>query len=553
MARLEAWIDWALGASAVAWFLGALSAAQALAVALDPGWMHDEGLLTYGYARGMAQAPLAFAFFQKSKPLLAAFYAVPASFGLLPFLVVHALVTALAVPLAAAAARALGARRPNVAAVFIALSPFFLRSGGTGLSNADAVVVGLLVILLAARGHLLTAGLVAGASIWVRYESGILAVTFFIAAITTPSLRRMAIGLAVFPTLYLAAGALYHADALWVAHWPPSITDPVAALGHLTPYAHHNPATLVRALLSVSPAVVVLAIVPFQRLSALERTLFIFVALFVLAFGATHVAVLPIGPFFVLGYSERYAIAVLPALAVLAARAAEPAAPGEPGWRGSLGACLGLIVCGVFVRFAYSERALLLALVAPTLALAFAASRARTLAPWPLLILALAGPMTAAPWLDQGGFRSRREELRQMVALLDQHAPDRTGTIYTSSELLRAYLARTRDPRSRHITYFVQPGQTFELDVLTSSRHGQRPAVRALLLEAVFGPVVAVGRLSPATVRPADRFLVQDAHGKDALPAATWGASLQSLGRLRESHWTLYRMRDALRESPSAP
>src|SRR5260221_445575 len=153
----------------VALGLGALYAIVGFIRCADPATLHDEGLLTYGFARAMDQDLIATLFFQKARPVLSLLYAPVALAGLTVFLVVHVVVAAAAIPLVAATARVFGIRNANLAALVVACSPVFLWCGPMGLSNSDgAAGLALVVYLLAARRAPFVAGAVLGGLPWIR-------------------------------------------------------------------------------------------------------------------------------------------------------------------------------------------------------------------------------------------------------------------------------------------------------------------------------------------------------------------------------------------------
>ena len=85
-----------------------------LLVALDPRATYDEGLLMYGFARSLGQAPLACVFFQKLKPALALVYAPIAQLGLAAYMVLHLAVGAATIGWTHAVARSLHHKRPSL-------------------------------------------------------------------------------------------------------------------------------------------------------------------------------------------------------------------------------------------------------------------------------------------------------------------------------------------------------------------------------------------------------------------------------------------------------
>src|SRR5690606_4796376 len=210
--------------------------ALAGAAVLDDRVLHDEGLLTHLLASLVGREPAAAIFLQKARPPLALLYAPlgGASFGV--FAWVHVLFAALAVPLVASTAARVGHDRPELAAAVVALSPMHVAAGAAGLMNADAVVGVALVLWLWSRERLLGAGAVMGALVWVRAELAVLALV--LAGWAVLRRRPLAlVGLAAFPLVYGAAGALYHGDPFWMLWFPPALAAPME--GNPFWEAHH--------------------------------------------------------------------------------------------------------------------------------------------------------------------------------------------------------------------------------------------------------------------------------------------------------------------------
>lgn len=199
-------------------------AASSLALGFD--LIDDEGYITFLGALVLRDAPAAGFFFQKFHPSLSLLYAPVASLGWRAFLVAHSLVGALGVYLVGAVASRLGGSGA-VASAVLALSPVYLLSAASGQSNSDGFVLLLLALWLAGlrdrrEAHVL-AGLTLAASIWARYELALAASLLGLSLALDRRTRGVLVGLAVGPALYLAAGALYHHDALWWMHLPPTL------------------------------------------------------------------------------------------------------------------------------------------------------------------------------------------------------------------------------------------------------------------------------------------------------------------------------------------
>lgn len=167
---------WILEAPAAAWALALVALAFGLWSGLGDRYLHDEGLLTWHFAQVTLEAPAAALFWQKSRPLLAALYGPFAGLGKPVFTVIHVVIAALALPLLAGVARAIGQRSPNLPALLVASSALWLACGPAGVSNSDALTgLCLALYLWLARGRPLAAGLLLGALLFARSEVAVFA------------------------------------------------------------------------------------------------------------------------------------------------------------------------------------------------------------------------------------------------------------------------------------------------------------------------------------------------------------------------------------------
>ncbi|MGH7126209.1 MAG: hypothetical protein ACREFI_17670, partial [Stellaceae bacterium] len=285
--------------------------------------LNDEGLLTYYWASWARRDFIPVFFFQRIRPALAALYLPASVFGVHATLIVHVVVAALAIPLLAATARALGHRLPNLPAIAVALSPLYFYGGPAGFSNVDGVVAICLVLyLLCARRRPLLAGIVAGVLPWVRPELIIFSAAVGLYGVLSRRDRPLLAGLPAFPLLYMSGGALYHHDLLWILHFPPAMPTEAGYLmwqGQLEGARY-----FLEPLLAVTPlAPAIMAVRPL-RLPPIERTLLVYCVA-----SAILINVLPLFHLANFGTSPRYSMLVLPALALLVARAFEPWWEGE--------------------------------------------------------------------------------------------------------------------------------------------------------------------------------------------------------------------------------
>ncbi len=272
-------------------------------------FLHDEGMLTWFFAKIMAGEPIATLFFLKSRPPLSLLYAPFSGFGLDVFLWLHIAVAALAIPLAAAVARALGQAAPNLVAAAFALSPMMLAAAPSGVGNTDAITGVLLVLyLLVVRRSPGVAGVVAGMLPLVRAEISIF-VLALAAYCTVAGRRRFLLGLPAFGLLLAFAGIFYHGDVLWVLHYPPTVVIPegstAAAFGKYG-FAKDSPAQALTALLAIAPLVGLLALVPRKVLAPVERVILVAAVVFVVLIRG-----LPLVGLFRFDDSPRYALPLI--------------------------------------------------------------------------------------------------------------------------------------------------------------------------------------------------------------------------------------------------
>ncbi len=276
--------------------------------------LNDEGLFTFNSSEIARHFPLETFFVQKSKPLLALLYMPFAGLGLRAFLFAHLLVAACAIPMMAAIARALRHRHPNAPAIVLAASPGFLMSGPAGLSNADGVVATVATLyFLLARNAPVWAGLMLGALPWVRHELALLAFLLFVRTSLFDRNVRFTAATFVFPLSYALLGAWFHEDALWMIHYPPASFYPMPGNTAWHAVSISFLAVAYR-VLTVTPLALFALAAPYRRLESIEKWL----ACWAVAWIACS-ALLP-GAEIAFGFSPRYMLIVLPALALLCGR-----------------------------------------------------------------------------------------------------------------------------------------------------------------------------------------------------------------------------------------
>lgn len=309
------------------WAIAGVFFAVTATLGLRLCFLHDEGVFTYDFARALLRAPAAGFFFVKAKPVLMLFSALPALGGYPCYLVVHAALGALALVLVSEAARAVGATRPNVAALLLGTSASFVVASANGYPNADGCLVLAAALYAYFSDKRALAAVLLGALPFARNE--LAPVTFLFSAHDFWRRRdaRFVATTLVFPVLYGLAGGFYHHDFGWLFHKFP---NPQGMPTQLKVYAPPTPSEALRSLqaglLAGSPLFASLALFAASRGRHATWPLW---GSAIAIYGVMTVCQV-VG---VLGFdtSPRYHVAPLALLAVLAALALSPAAGDEPG------------------------------------------------------------------------------------------------------------------------------------------------------------------------------------------------------------------------------
>jgi hypothetical protein len=287
----------------------------ALTLALNRTFLHDEGLFTFPFARILFREFWATLFLHRTKPVLVLLYSLPSHFGLTPFFVVHSLVGGAAVYLTAATARALGIRHPNIAGCFLATSMIFVAGSSNGYPNTDGAAFLALFLFLHASKRRIPAAVVLGLLPLVRYE--LLPISVFFLAITAFRDRDYPSVLAAvaLPVSYLAAGAVYNHDMLWMlsTHVNPGLLP--AELRVWRPFGIRDVVTnFGRTFVANSPFLFIFAVFGVDRHN--RRALLLFV---LTVFVYLLLPLLQVTGWQVFGLSLRYHVAPLPLAALVVA------------------------------------------------------------------------------------------------------------------------------------------------------------------------------------------------------------------------------------------
>jgi hypothetical protein len=456
----------------VPWLI-AIAFATAGAVAIqEDTFLNNEGVLTWIFAGVTSEAPRDMLFFLHARPPISLWYAPVAALGLTPFLWVHMLLAALAIPLTASLARSFDHESPNRPAVLVALSPLFFAGAAAGVQNTDATVGLLFVAWLMARKLPAIAGCVLSLVVLARAEIALFALALAVYAAATPGCRRLLWATLVIPAVYLLFGARYHGSLLWPLIYPPSLTsNPTIAAAERAWYGGTF-SDLVTTALALTPAIGMLMWTSVRGRSSLENT----VSITAIAF----VAVIRILPFTNLIYvdaSPRYVLPALPFLCLAVSRAVDG---WGHRWQTSLSRSVLLLGIAGLVGMAVpqsagsrdmewldgSVRYLLFAATGACVAssaLAFASKRAATTTLLAATV-AFAVPLLPSTHLFNGDeARQYDASARWIAAQVPQG-----GTVVTDEHLLGIWLAEYAPQLHVDVRHLVTPDMLYQIRTLTN-------------------------------------------------------------------------------------
>ena len=457
---------------ALVWVIAAAFVAAGLAVIQANTFLNDEGVLTWIFAGLTSEAPLDMLFFLKARPAISLLYAPVAALGLSPFLWVHLLVAAVAVPLTASLARRFDHHRPLLPAALLALSPLYFAAAAAGVQNTDGTVGLLLVAWLMSRNFPLTAGLFLGAVVLGRIEIAFFAVVLAAYAALTPGRRRLLLGAVAIPGLYFLAGTVYHGDLLWPLHYPSSVfSNPAIGAAERAGYGG-SLRDLVSTALGLTPVVGALAWISLRGRGALENVLILAAIAFVLV-----IRVLPFTQLIYVDASPRYVLPALPFLCLGVGRVLESwGAKGRRAWAAPamLLAVVALVSLGLEAR----TIVLLFAAAGICVLAAAVASRSRLRAAMIVLAGAAAGflPLLPGTRLLLGERAQQLEQIRQWIAAA--HVPRHTAVV-TDRHLLGIWLAEYAPELGVEVRHLVTADMLYELKALTNPATHQLDAVFA--------------------------------------------------------------------------
>jgi hypothetical protein len=262
-----------------------------------------------------------------------------------------------------------------------------------------------------------------------------------------------------------------------------------------------------------------------RSVSSVERVLFGFAVLFFAAFVVTHLGPRDIGPAFTLGFSSRYAVVPLVAVALLLGRVVEALEADEHArMRDTVAAAAFL---GVGWLFRASSVVLLLTSAAVGTFVAAARERATRLSVALAVAFLVALPLHLQDELLTS-FPVRDGTVEQVAAWLEANPPE--ADVYTNHKLLVPYLRRTDRSIAARTKFMLAVDHQFELVHLSNPANGQRAAVLDAIPKAVFGAVVTPEALDGSAVPVGTLFvIIEDVRTKEILPPERWDKQLQSI------------------------
>jgi len=506
-----------------AWVLAAGFALAGVVDVLFDRHLHDEGQLTYLFARMTADAPIDLLFLQKSRPPISLVYAPFAAIGPGVFGVVHVIVAATAIGLLASIARSLGHRWPNLAALVLAASPMYFACAAAGVSNSDGVAVAILgVWLWHVRKRPFAGAIVLSLVPWIRAEVAPLSLLLLVIA-SRDDRRRAWSGALVFPLVYALVGAIVHRDPLWWAHYPPALPEPMP--GHPL-WAQQDGritlASLSATMLALSP--VWLLAIPVDAASA-GRSRLQWTWLGFAAFELGLLLAMPRWRVFNFDLSPRYLLGVLPAFALVVSSRVEALV--EPPRNGTRVVELSVLLGGAAIGFAVAAGGVHPAALAATagVAIAIVVGRAGRVASAAIVVALLVaiGPLGFG---DGTGLRRDRvaPELAEIRTRLEEDPRLHGRPIFTNAPLLASVLPI--GPYGR-VHYIVQADQLHEIVTLTNPNNGQRERVLAAMSQQMYGIPMLADAFVPGDL-PADAVLVlvEDPRLELVMPAQVWSKAL---------------------------
>jgi hypothetical protein len=478
--------------------------------------VNDEGLLTDVFAQWTALAPFPMLFFQKARPITSLLYVVPSIAGPEVMLYAHVLVASLAGPMIAASARALGMRLPNLAAFVVLASPVFLYGSAAGLSNVDGVVaVSFFLYLLLARRSEYAAGVVLGCLPWVRHELAVFSLIFGLYALLVARNHRLLLGALTFPVAYWLCGIVYHRDAMWLLHFPPSTAGPMPD-NPISAGRHIGLQYLLGIQLLVTPAVGVAVTVDAKRLSSVERVLAVFAVTFAVLFSFLPFLRMAIEPM------ARHSMQTLPVIALLSARAVESWLDGAVRSRRLMIVTVALVA--IWVASLDPPPAFAVPILVAYACAASCVGRAPRIAAGAAVLATSLGVLLPIGELATPVY------FQPVLAWLRAHPDEiRGATIYTNSQVA-AFDITTAGIGASPAKFIVGPDMVWELTELTNPANGQSDRIMRLAATRCYGDSVMWDAISPDTISAPSVFVLRhDPRLPLILPDRVWAGRLEQV------------------------
>jgi hypothetical protein len=266
----------------------------------------------------------------------------------------------------------------------------------------------------------------------------------------------------------------------------------------------------------------------------LERALAVFTAIYLGLYLVTHMAPRDLGPAFILGFSPRYAVAPVVALALLVSRALEALEALEA--KGNAGSRLrDTLAAAALLGLGYLFRAFtvvpLWGAAAAGALVAAARGGAKRIGVAVVIGLLILLPVQMRKDL-LAELPITDPTLEPMAAWIEANPGSIKGEIFTNQQLLGPYLEQRGSfsgarPRVR---FMLAVDHHFELVHLSNPANGQRAAVIDAIPRGVFGAVVLPEALDPAKTPAGTVFiLIDDSRTNQILPPETWGRKLRPI------------------------
>lgn len=457
--------------------LAAVFAVAAVATALTGTVIDNEGYLTWLGAAVLWDAPADTFFFQKFHPSISLLFAPAASLGFGAFIVAHALAAAAAVALLGALGRRWWGEDGWIAALFLGLSPLFFESAVTGYSNSTGTLFLVLGMFLdtGSRTRRLFAGGILAAAVWARFEQAPYVAAYLLLRAARDREFLPLVGAATGTLAYLAAGAAYHGDPLWVLDFPPTLV--VETMPSTIPQlrgAIQPIAELLTALTLAAPGIwfALLGVAEWRRDRRITAISMFLIGTVVLQ------AVLPLlGGYFNYDFAPRYRInhAAFSSLA-----AAGVLTGWEPGRRRvALGLAAAAVVLAALCLVVWRPPAFAVAMLAPLAACAVDRRLAIRIA-----AAAVALNFAIGVLLPSGSFRDSVRATHN-VPIQEISAALTDAPIYTTNRLVADQLRRAEV--AADVRFLPGYDIVGELGALLHRDHRQAAAVLAAITPRLYG------------------------------------------------------------------